>query len=267
MDVVLAVRNALLTGLVATLALVSAVDADSSLDAIRTRGLLRVGVKADAPPFGYVTPDGRRAGFEVDLARLFARVLFGDDTRVEFVTVTTATRFTALQTGRVDLVLATITATAERRQLAELSAPHFVSGSLLLVSRGSPVAGLGDLVGRRVAVVVDAVQERDLVESQPRAVAQPVDSVADGVRAVRSDQADAFLYDDVVLLRLAQEDSAFRVIGKPIRPRPYVVAAPSGEVELIHWVNRWLAKMRRDGTYDELWRRHFDAFASRLVKG
>jgi ABC-type amino acid transport substrate-binding protein len=267
MDVVLAVRNALLTGLVATLALVSAVDADSSLDAIRTRGLLRVGVKADAPPFGYVTPDGRRAGFEVDLARLFARVLFGDDTRVEFVTVTTATRFTALQTGRVDLVLATITATAERRQLAELSAPHFVSGSLLLVSRGSPVAGLGDLVGRRVAVVVGAVQERDLVESQPRAVAQPVDSVADGVRAVRSDQADAFLYDDVVLLRLAQEDSAFRVIGKPIRPRPYVVAAPSGEVELIHWVNRWLAKMRRDGTYDELWRRHFDAFASRLVKG
>jgi len=267
MDLVLAVRNALLTGLIATLALVSAVDADSSLDAIRARGVLRVGVKADSPPFGYVTPNGHRAGFEVDLARLFARVLFGDDTRVEFVTVTTATRFTALQTGRVDLVLATIMLTGERRRLAELSIPHFVSGSLLLVRRDSPVAGLGDLVGRRVAVVVGAVQERDLVESQPRAVVRPVDSVADGVRAVRSGQADAFLYDDVVLLRLAQEDAALRVVGKPIRPRPYVVAAPSGEVELIHWVNRWLAKIRRDGTYDDLWRHHFDAFASRLVKG
>jgi len=267
MDLVLAVRNALLTGLVATLALVSAVDAGSSLDAIRTRGLLRVGVKADAPPFGYVTPDGRRAGFEVDLARLFARVLFGDDMRVEFVTVTTTTRFTALQTGRVDLVLATITLTGERRGLAELSAPHFVSGSLLLVPRSSPAAGVRDLAGRRVAVVRGAVQERDLLEAQPEAAARPVDSVTEGVRAVRSGQADAFLYDDVVLLRLAQEDAGLRVIGKPIRPRPYVVAAPSGEVELIHWVNRWLAKIRRDGTYDDLWRRHFDAFESRLVKG
>jgi len=65
--------------------------------------------------------------------------------RVEFVTVTTTTRFTALQTGRVDLVLATITLTGERRGLAELSAPHFVSGSLLLVPvrarRGRPRPG------------------------------------------------------------------------------------------------------------------------------
>ena len=266
-DRALGLRHALLTGVIVMLALVPAVDAGSALDAIRTRGVLRVGVKADAPPFGYVTPDGRRAGFEVDLARVFARVLFGDDTRVEFVTVTTATRFTALQTGRVDLVLATITLTDERRGLAELSAPHFVSGSLFLVPRASPVAGVGDLVGRRVAIVGGAVQERDLIEAQPQAVARPVESVADGVRAVQSGRADAFFYDDVVLLRLAQGDAALRVIGKPIRPRPYVVAAPSGEVELIHWVNRWLAKMRRDGTYDELWRRHFDAFAARLVKG
>jgi ABC-type amino acid transport substrate-binding protein len=267
MDLARTVRSAVLTALIATVALVSTVAADPLLDAIRSRGVLRVGVKADAPPFGYVTPDGRRAGFEVDLARLFARVLFGDDTRVEFVTMTTATRFTALETGRVDLVLATITLTGERRRLAELSAPYFVSGSLLLVAGSSPVAGVRDLAGHRVAIVRGAVQEHDLLEAQPQAVVRPVASFAEGVGAVRGGQADAFLYDDVVLLRMAQGDAALRVIGKPLRPRPYVIAAPTGEVELIHWVNRWLAKIRRDGTYDDLWRRHFDAFESRLVKG
>src|SRR5215475_4432544 len=88
--------------------------ADSSLDAIRARGVIRIGVKADAPPFGFVDGQGRPAGFEVDLARFLARVLFDDDRRAQLVPVTTATRFGALQSGEVDLLIATVTATEER---------------------------------------------------------------------------------------------------------------------------------------------------------
>ena len=95
------------------LALTTAAHAESSLDAIRARGVLRVGVKSDAPPFGSLDAFGRRVGFEIDLARLFARVLFDDDWTVEFVPVTTATRFEVLEAGRVDLVAATITVTEE----------------------------------------------------------------------------------------------------------------------------------------------------------
>src|SRR5262249_31393513 len=94
--------------------------AESSLDDIRTRGLIRVGVKTDAPPFGFLDGHGRPAGFEIDLARFLARVLFDDDRRAQLVPVTTGTRFGALQTGVVDLLIATITATEERRSQAEL---------------------------------------------------------------------------------------------------------------------------------------------------
>jgi polar amino acid transport system substrate-binding protein len=249
------------------LALATAAHAESSLETIRARGVLRVGVKSDAPPFSSLDALGRPAGFEIDLVRLFARVLFDDDRRVELVPVTTATRFEALQAGRVDLVAATITATEERRKLAELSDPYFMSASLVLVPRASKVEELADLGGRRVAVVRGSVQERDVAELQSRALLVAVASAAEGARAVKGGQADAFVYDDVVLLGLAQHDPALRVTGQPIGPRPYAVAARKGDAQLIRWVNGWLAKMRRDGSYGELWRRYFAPFESRLVGG
>jgi ABC-type amino acid transport substrate-binding protein len=249
------------------LALATLAHAESSLDAIRARGVLRVGVKSDAPPFGSLDVRGRAVGFEIDLLRLLARVLFDDDTRVELVPVTTATRFEILKAGRVDLVAATITVTDERRRLAEFSDPYFMSASLILVPRASTAEELADLGGRRVAVVRGSVQERDVAELQSRALLVGVASVAEGARAVKDGQADAFVYDDVVLLEVAQHDPAFRVIGRPIGPRPYAVAARKGDTELIRWVNGWLAKMRRDGSYGELWRRYFAPFESRLVGG
>jgi len=249
------------------LAILTCAHAASSLDDIRARGLLRVGVKTDAPPFGTVDEHGHHVGFEIDLARFFARVLFDDDSRAQLVSVTTGTRFEALQMGRVDLLLATVTATEERRNLAELSDPYFLSASLLLVAQESRLDRLSDAAGQRVAVVKGSIQERDVADLQERAMRIEVGSVAEGVDAVKSGQADAFVYDDVVVLEMAQRDAALRVTGAPIRPRPYVVAARKGDTDLIRWVNGWLAKMRRDGSYGRMWHRYFGAFESHLMGG
>jgi ABC-type amino acid transport substrate-binding protein len=247
------------------LALGACTHAEASLDEIRARGVIRVGVKTDAPPFGSIDARGRHVGFEIELARFLARVLFDDDARAQLVPVTTATRFGELQAGRVDLLIATITATEERRSLAELSDPYFNSASLLLVARGSQLNALGDAAGRRIAVVKGSVQERDVAELQSRARLVAVDSVAAGTHAVGSGRADGFVYDDVVVLGLAQRDGAFRVTGAPIRPRPYVAAARKGDTDLIRWVNGWLGRMRRDGSYAAIWRRYFRPFEPHLV--
>ena len=239
----------------------------ASLDDIRTRGVLRVGVKTDAPPFGSLDGAGRHVGFEVDLARFFARVLFDDDRRAELVPVTTATRWSLLEAGRIDLVIATVTATPERRAQVELSEPYFMSGSLLLVPRGSAVSGLADLAERRLAVVRGSVHERDAAELQPRAHLHPVDSVEAAVQAVRSGQAAACLYDDVVILGLAHRDGGLAAVGRPLHPRPFAVAARKGETELIRWINGWLARSRRDGSYAAMWQRYFRPFESHLVGG
>lgn len=239
--------------------------ADSSLEAIRARGSLRVGVKTDAPPFGSLDAAGRPVGFEIDLAKLFARVLFDSDRKVEFMPVTTATRFELLKEGRVDLLVATVTVTEARQSQMELSDPYFMSASLILVTRASKVEKLADLAGRRIAVVRSSIQQRDVGNVQPRASLVEVASVADGTRAVKGGQADALVYDDVEVLRIAQADPELRVTGLPIRARPYAVAARKDDTGLIRWVNGWLARIRRDGSYVDLWRRYFAPYESRLV--
>ena len=249
------------------LAVATGAQAESTVDAVRARGTLRVGVKTDAPPFGSIDAAGRPVGFEIDLARFFARVLFDDDRRAELVAVTTATRFEALRAGRVDLLIATVTATEDRQRQLELSEPYFMAASLLLVQKASGVQGLADLVARPVTVVRDSVQAHDIGILQPRALVSAVGSVAEGVDAVRSGQSDAFVYDDVVLLAVAQSDAALRIVGRPLAPRPFVVAARKDDAQLIRWVNGWLARMRRDGSYGEIWRRYFQPFESHLVGG
>src|SRR3989475_9600938 len=120
--------------------------AESTLDAIRARGVLRVGVKMDAAPFGSLDAAGRPIGFEIELARLFARVLLDDDARVKFVPVTTATRFGILQAGGGELLGATATAAGERREVAGLSDPDLMFASLVPAppaSQREKRAGLG----------------------------------------------------------------------------------------------------------------------------
>src|SRR2546427_11821290 len=101
--------------------------AESTLDAIRARGVLRVGVKMDAAPFGSLDAAGRPIGFEIELARLFARVLLDDDARVKFVPVTTATRFGILQAGGVALPVAPSHAQEKPREPAHRLGPGFMS--------------------------------------------------------------------------------------------------------------------------------------------
>src|SRR2546426_12098115 len=110
--------------------------AESSLDAIRARGVLRVGVKMDAAPFGSLDAAGRPIGFEIELARLFARVLLDDAARVKFVPVTTATRFGILQAGGGGLPGAPSQRTAERREAAGLPHPDFIAAAPVLLPPG-----------------------------------------------------------------------------------------------------------------------------------
>src|SRR5688572_19477646 len=81
---------------------------------VRQRQRWNIAVKCDSPPFGYIDVQGRKAGFDVEIARWFSRFAFGRSNRVSLSCITTPGREAALQSGRVDLVIATYTYTAAR---------------------------------------------------------------------------------------------------------------------------------------------------------
>ncbi len=227
------------------------------LDDARSRGRLLAGVRTDLPPFGYRDPSGEPAGFDVDVARYLARALFEEDGRLEAVPVTSGSRIPFHYSEWVDMIVAGMTVTDERRQVLEFSDPYFVSASLLLVPGGSRVRGTSDLAGKTVAVVEGSVQAKDLPRLAPAARTAAYATVTEAVRAVESGKADALCEDDVEVRELARRHRALKVAGKPLLPRPYAIALRKGDVATLRWVNEKLAAMRKDGTYVRLRGKYF----------
>ena len=111
--------------LAALVALAGAAEAQTTLETVKKRGKLVAGVKTDFPPFGYVDAGGRNLGFDVDVAHLFAKALFNDDQQVELVAMTSGNRIPFLQSGKIDIIIATVTITDERKQVVEFSDPYW----------------------------------------------------------------------------------------------------------------------------------------------
>jgi ABC-type amino acid transport substrate-binding protein len=240
--------------------------AAGTLDEVKKRGKLIAGVKTDFPPFGYVDSAGKNLGFDVDVAHLFAKVLFDDENKVELVAVTSGNRIPFLQSGKIDIIIASVTVTDERRQVVEFSEPYFMSGGLLLVPKSSPIRGVEDLAGKTVAVIQGAIQDKDIEQMAPKANRVKFGKVSEAVLAVKGGRADAFCQDDILILTLAKENPELKPVGKPFTPRPYGIAVRKGDVEFIKWVDDQLARMKKDGTYDKLWKKYFGDVEAYLYK-
>lgn len=237
-----------------------------TLEDIKARDKLIVGVKTDFPPFGYVDAAGKNLGFDVDIAQLFAKALLGDENKLELVAVTSGNRIPYLQSNKIDIVLASMTITDERKQVVEFSEPYFLSGGLLLVKNESTVKSVEDLNGKTVAVVQGSWEDKALETLAPKAEHLKFAKVSEAVLAVKGGRAEAYCHDDVVILSVAKENTDLKPVGKPFQPQPYGIAVRKGDTEFNKWVNEQLAAFRKDGTYNKLWSKHFSDIEASLVK-
>src|SRR5262249_57516809 len=106
-------------------------------ETIKKQGLLRVGVKCDYPPDGYLDAQGKPQGVEVSLAKQIAAYAFGSPDKVELTCVTAANRIPSLQGGKIDLIVATLGVSAERAQVIDFSDNYAWRASDLLVPHAS----------------------------------------------------------------------------------------------------------------------------------
>jgi ABC-type amino acid transport substrate-binding protein len=256
---------ALLVALVAGLGPLAA-EAQSTLGEIKKRDKLIVGVKTDFPPFGSIDAAGKNVGFDIEVAYEFAKAMLGDPNKIELVSVTSGNRIPYLQSGKIDIIIATVTVTDERRKVVEFSDPYFLSGELLLVPKASTINDVKDLNGKKVAIIQGSISDSDLAELAPQATRLKYGKVTEAVLAVKAGHADAFAQDDILILKLAKENPDMRAAGKPFYPRPYGIAVRKGDVEFNNWVNTLLKKMRGDGSYDRIWKKHVGEFESQLIK-
>ena len=152
----------MMTGIAALLLLGSAQAADG-VDAIKQRGTLNVGVKADYKPFGFRDPTGNVVGIEPDLAADIAKRL---GVKLELVPVAASNRIEFLQQGKVDLLIATMSDRPERRRVVQAIEPLYYSDYVnILLNKKSGIKDWAELKGKPVCATSGAWYNKDVAKS------------------------------------------------------------------------------------------------------
>jgi polar amino acid transport system substrate-binding protein len=212
---------------------------------IKERGRWIIGVKCDVPPFGYINVKGQNAGFDVEIARWFARFAFGKASRANFVCAPTPTREPLLTTDRVDLVISTFTYTADRDTRIDFSRAYYKASGRLLVKNAGPVQSLSNLFGRTVATTSGSIYDSWLKKCFPEAKPLVFDSFTNSVLALRDGRADAVMWDDTGVLGIATTDQALKLTNDVFLPGPYGIGIKQGNVALKRWVDSRLNLMKK----------------------
>ncbi|MFI7701133.1 glutamate ABC transporter substrate-binding protein [Nonomuraea sp. NPDC049480] len=228
----------------------------STMDRIRDRGVLVVGIKFDQPLFGYKDPvSGRITGFDAEMARLVAKDLTGSERNIRFVETVSRERENFIAQQVVDLVIATYSITAARAELVTFTEPYYSAGQDLLVRvDDTRIGGVSDLDGKTVCTARGSTSVERLNSEAPGAKLEIVDAYSVCVPALLAARVDAISTDDTILLGLQAEQDRLRLVGKPFGQEPYGMGIRKGDVVFRDHLNGLIARWLRDGQWDRAYR-------------
>jgi polar amino acid transport system substrate-binding protein len=221
---------------------------------VRRRREWNIGVKCDAPPFGYINVRGENAGFDVEIARWFSRFAFGRANRVNFICAPTPTREPLLTTGRADLVIATFTYTRDRDTRIDFSRAYYQATGRLLVRNNSPIRSIRDLRGRTVATTSGSIYDRWVRRCFQNTRLIVTDSLTNAQIAFRDGRADTLMWDDTVLVGIATSDPQLKLTNDTFLPGPYGIGIRQGNVAMKRWVDSRLNLMRQRNIFTRILR-------------
>lgn len=221
--------------------------AASYLDTIKARGKLVVGVFSDKPPFGFVDEKGQYVGFDTDLGKRFAKDLLGDEKSIEFVAVEPASRIPFLQSDKVDLILANMTVTPERRQAVDFTHPNLRVAVQALVPDGSAVQHLDDLKDKTIIVTTGTTADIWLTQQHPDWKLLKFEKNSESLQALAGHRGDAYAQDNLVLFSWAKQNAGYRLLPETLGDEaPIAPAVKKGNTELRDWVNEELARLGQE---------------------
>ena len=159
-------KAGMLAVLAAMVFMAPAARAGETLDAVKARGYLQVGVNGALFGFGMPDEKGVWRGLDVDTARAVAAGIFGDPEKVKFVTLTTQTRFTALQSKEIDILCrnATRTLTRETELGLNFVTVNYYDGQGFLIPKKLGVKSAKELGGASVCVLPGTTTEQNVAD-------------------------------------------------------------------------------------------------------
>jgi polar amino acid transport system substrate-binding protein len=230
--------------------------ADAAVANIRARGRLIVGLDIGSNLLSFRDPiTGEITGFDVDIAGEVSRDIFGTPSQVEYRILSSADRIAALQNSQVDIVVKTMSITCERRKLVNFSTVYLNANQRILATRDSAISRASDLSGKRVCAVEGTTSLTRIQQITPPPQIVSVVTWADCLVALQQRQVDAVSTDDTILAGLVSQDPYLHIVGPSLDEQPYGIGINLANTGLVRFVNGTLERIRRDGTWNTLYRK------------
>jgi ABC-type amino acid transport substrate-binding protein len=242
----------------------SALAQEGTVDKVKRTGVLTIGTRTGSPPFAYVNKNNEWVGFSIDLVeQLIAPALakeVGKPVKVEKKESTPPTRIPLLSSNAVDLIAGTMTDTPERRQSVDFSLTFFYTGAQLMVKKGSPIKGVNDLAGKRVAAQQGSTNAKILREKYPQTQLREFPDQPAAFQALVQGQVDAYTNDGIQLYGLkakAPNPNDWDVVGDFYSEEPYGMAMRKGDAKFKQVVDGALKGGFESGKYFEIYEKWF----------
>jgi polar amino acid transport system substrate-binding protein len=251
---------ALASGLVAPAAFAQ----EGTLDKIRKTGVLTIGTRTGSPPFAYINKDNQWVGFTIDLVEQLVVPSIskevGKPVKVEKKESTPPTRIPLLTSNAVDLIAGTMTDTPQRRETVDFSLTFFYTGAQFLVKKGSPIHGISDIGGKRIAAQQGSTNAKIIREKMPTAQLREFPDQPAAFQALVQGQVDAYTNDGIQLWGLkakAPNAADWEVVGDFFSEEPYGMAMRKGDPKFKQAVDAGLKNGFESGKYFELYDKWF----------
>jgi ABC-type amino acid transport substrate-binding protein len=237
-----------------------------TLDKIASTGVMTIGTRTGSPPFAYINKSNEWVGFSIDLVDQLVKPevekAVGKPIRIEKKESTPPTRIPLLSSNAVDLIAGTMTDTPERRQSVDFSLTFFYTGAQFLVKKGSPIKGIADIGGKRIAAQQGSTNARIIREKHPQAQLREFPDQPAAFQALTQGQVDAYTNDGIQLWGLrakAPNPEQWEVVGDFYSEEPYGMAMRKGDARFKATVDAGLRRGFESGKYFELYDKWFGA--------
>lgn len=213
---------------------------ESSVSAIKKRGVLRVAVFGDLPPYGWVDNHGNRVGFDVRLARQMAKDL---GVKVKFIQVNANNRVDTLNSNKADIILANFTVTPERKQVVDFAKPYMKVSVGVISPKNAPITSSAKLKGKSIIVNKGTTAENYFTKKGGFNLLK-FDSKNQQFNAIKNKRAAALADDNSYLYAWVKKNPSYIVGIKHIGPNQYISpAVKKGNDSLLKWANKEIAKL------------------------
>ncbi len=237
---------------IATLATTPQTIVARELAEIEAQGELKIAVKDNYRPLGFINKEGNLVGLEIDIARKLAEELLGDKEAVDFFPVNNQERLQVVLDDEVDLAIAKVSVTTPRARIVDFSPYYYLDGTSI-ITNNQDIESIQDLTRSKIAVLEKSATIAVVRHRLPNADLVGVESYQKALKFIENGRADAFAGDRSILTGWVQEYPTYKLLPARLSGAALAIVMPKGlqYQELRFKVNSAIVKWQESGWLQE----------------